>query len=53
MPSEQRPYLKAAVLCQHVLREIHNVPSLIRIIDRITHTRTGPDAPLEMPTRLI
>jgi hypothetical protein len=49
MPSEQGPYLKTAVLCQHVLREIDNVPSLIRIIDRITHTRTGPDAPLEMP----
>ena len=49
MPFEQGPYLKTAVLCQHVLREKDDVPSLIRIIDRITHTRTGPDAPTEMP----
>jgi len=32
-----------------VLREKDDVPSLIRIIDRIIHTRTGPDAPAEMP----
>lgn len=49
MPFEQGPYLKTAVFCEHVLRETDGVPSLIRIIDRITHTRTGPDAPIEMP----
>ena len=49
MPFERGPYLKTAVLCERVLWEKDNVPSLIRIIDRITHTRTGPDAPTEMP----
>ena len=49
MPFEQGPYLKTAVFCEHMLREADGVPSLIRIIDRITHTRTGPDAPAEMP----
>ncbi len=49
MPFEQGPYLKTAVLCEHVLREKDDVPSLIRIIDRIIHTRTDPDAPIEMP----
>jgi hypothetical protein len=49
MPSEQGPYLKTAVFCEHVLREVDGVPSLVRIVDRITHTRTGPDAPVEMP----
>lgn len=49
MPFEQGPYLKTAVFCEHVLREVDGVPSLIRIVDRITHTRTGPDAPAEMP----
>jgi len=49
MPSEQGPYLKTAVFCEHVLREVDGVPSLVRIVDRIVHTRTGPDAPTEMP----
>ena len=49
MTFEQGPYLKTAVFCEHVLREVDGVPSLIRIVDRITHTRTGPDAPVEMP----
>lgn len=49
MLSEQGPYLKTAVLCERVLREADGVPSLIRIVDRIIHTRSGPDAPIEMP----
>ena len=49
MSFEQGPYLKTAVFCEHVLREVDGVPSLIRIVDRVTHTRTGPDAPPEMP----
>ncbi len=49
MPFEQGPYLKTALFCEHVLREADGVSSLIRIIDRIIHTRTGPDAPTEMP----
>ena len=34
-----------AVLCEKVLHEADNVVSIIRIIDRITHTAVGPDAP--------
>jgi hypothetical protein len=49
MTFEQGPYLKTAVLCERVLREADGVSSLIRIVDRIIHTRTGPDAPVEMP----
>ena len=49
MTFERGPYLKTAVFCEHVLREADGVPSLVRIIDRIIHTRTGPEAPIEMP----
>lgn len=49
MTFEQGPYLKTAVFCEHVLQEVDGVSSLIRIVDRITHMRTGADAPIEMP----
>ncbi|MGB2800632.1 MAG: hypothetical protein WBC82_12405 [Dehalococcoidia bacterium] len=49
MPFETGPYLKAAVFCEKVLREPDGVMSLIRVVDRVTITATGPDAPATMP----
>ena len=46
---ETGPYLTMAVFCERVLREADGVMSLIRIIDRLTHTEGGPDAPEQMP----
>jgi len=47
-PFERGPYLAAAVLCERVLTEQDGVNSLIRIVDRITHTARGPEPPLEL-----
>jgi hypothetical protein len=47
-PFERGPYLAAAVLCERVLTEKDGVNSLIRIVDRITHTATGPEPPLTL-----
>jgi len=49
MPFETGPYLKAAVFCEKVLREADGVMSFIRVVDRVTITATGPDAPVTMP----
>lgn len=43
------PYLAMALLCEKVLREADGVLSLIRIVDRITVSFSGPDAPVQMP----
>ena len=48
-PFEYGPYIQVAALCERVLREADGVLSLIRVVDRITHTGRGPDAPVEMP----
>ena len=50
MVFETGPYLKIACLCERALQEKDGILSLIRIIDRVTHTRAGPDAPAEMPS---
>jgi hypothetical protein len=49
MPFETGPYLKTAVFCEKVLREADGVVSLIRVVDRVTVTAAGPDAPDTMP----
>jgi hypothetical protein len=43
------PYLQAALFCEKVLEDKSGVLSLIRIIDRITITASGLQAPEEMP----
>ena len=43
------PYLNWALLCERLLVEQDGANSFIRIIDRLTHTEQGPDAPEEMP----
>ena len=43
------PFLMASFFCERVLVEKDGVVSAIRIVDRFTHTITGPDAPDKMP----
>ena len=43
------PHLIAALVCERVLIEKDNVVSIIRVIDRITVTAAGPNAPDVMP----
>jgi hypothetical protein len=43
------PYLQMAFFCEKVLEEKDGVSSAIRIVDRITHTATGPEPPGQMP----
>lgn len=43
------PHLIMAVLCEKVLQEGDGVLSVIRIIDQLTQTSVGPDAPEHMP----
>lgn len=49
MTFEQGPYVQMAGLCENVIEDKTGALSLIRIIDTITHTAAGPDAPTEMP----
>lgn len=44
------PYVQAAALCERVLQEKDGVFSIIRLIDRLTVTASGPAPPEEMPT---
>jgi hypothetical protein len=45
----QGPYLQMAVICERVLREEDGVLSVIRIIDRLTHTIVGREMPDPLP----
>lgn len=49
MPDLGGPYLQAAAFCERVLQEQDGVLSLIRVVDRITHSPQGPDVPRDMP----
>ena len=49
MVPETGPYLKAAVFCENVIEGKDGVLSIIRVIDRLTVTAAGPEAPVEMP----
>ena len=46
---ETGPYLKMACFCERILREVDGVTTVVRVIDRLTHTESKPDAPAEMP----
>jgi hypothetical protein len=47
--SEGGPYVAVAVICERVLLDKDGVASLIRMIDRVTVTAHGAEAPEEMP----
>ena len=49
MEFEEGPYLKMACFCERVLREADGVATLVRVINRLTHTAAGSEAPAEMP----
>ncbi len=49
MTFETGPHLKMACFCERVLREVDGVATLVRVIDRLTHTESKADAPEEMP----
>ena len=49
MTFETGPFLKVACFCERVLREADGVVTVVRVIDRLTHTEAKPDAPAEMP----
>ena len=49
MPFERGPYLTLATFCEQVLQESSGVLSLIRIVDRMVVTASGPNAPEDMP----
>ncbi len=47
------PHLTLAVLCEKVLHEADGAISVIRVVDQLTQTAVGPDAPAAMPPFLI
>lgn len=49
MAFEQGPYVQLACFCERVLEQKDGVLSLIRVINRVTQSATGPEAPREMP----
>lgn len=49
MVFEQGPYLTVAAICDKALQEKDGVISLIRVVDKLTSSAVGPDAPEQMP----
>ena len=49
MNTDTGPFLKVAALCESVIEGKDGVLSLIRVIDRLTLTGAGQEAPQEMP----
>lgn len=47
------PHLVIAVICERVLTEADGVNSIIRVVDQVTNTASGPDPPKTMPPLLI
>lgn len=47
---EGGPYVKCAAFCERVIEGKDSVLSLIRVIDRLISTATGPAPPQDMPT---
>jgi hypothetical protein len=47
------PHVAIAALCERVITEGDGVLSIIRVVDRVTQTATGPDPPDKMPPLVI
>jgi hypothetical protein len=43
------PFVAVATFCEKVMREADNVISVLRVVDQLNVTATGPDVPDEMP----
>lgn len=50
MATSRGPFITTAAFCETLLTEASGVLTLVRIVDRITHTAVGPNPPEEMPT---
>src|SRR2546423_399902 len=50
---ETGPHLTAAMMCEKVITEGDGVLSIIRVVDRVTHTATGENPPAKMPPLMI
>ena len=46
---ERGPYIQAALICEKVIEDKEGVLTLVRVIDRVTHSLIGPGAPEKMP----
>jgi len=49
MSFEEGPFVQAACFCDTVLQETAGVFSLIRVVDTVEQSATGPNPPHEMP----
>ncbi len=49
MTPEGGPYVQVAAFCDQIIEDKQGSLSLIRLIDTLTHTERGPNAPGEMP----
>ena len=49
MAFDDGPYVQTACFCENVIQDTSGAFSLIRIVDTITQTATGPNPPREMP----
>ena len=49
MSAEGGPYIQAACVCNMVIEDKTGAFSLIRVVDTVTHTVSGPNPPDEMP----
>jgi len=48
-PVPTGPFIQAALICEKVLDEKDGVLSVVRIIDRLTHSINAPTLPAELP----
>lgn len=53
MASDRGPYLNVATFCEQVIEEKSGVLSLIRMVDRINVTASGPTVPESMPPQTL
>lgn len=49
LPRATGPYVAVATFCERVLRESDNVMSIMRVVDQLNISATGPEAPDELP----
>jgi hypothetical protein len=47
------PHVTLAAFCERILTEQDGVLSLIRVVDRLTQTASGPEPPEQMPPFLV
>lgn len=48
-PSAKGPYVAVATFCDRVIQEEDKVISVMRVVDQLNITASGPDAPEQMP----